>query len=182
MFWRGEAPLFTTIERAWRHWEIDRKMKRYGWTGQYVGDYDSYPSWVYTIGFLETLGQPEVTIFDITQADANIVLWAVCHGLQDGATRLLDGEMFRIEDEEVGTFRRVHPGRAYDDEFWLGLAGQRYVRRTGSIEGFDAFQLVLHDPAGRYPWDDGYDDSLLVRQPALWLSADGEGGAAASAA
>ena len=149
--------MFTALQRAWRHWEIDRKVRRYGFAGQYVGDYDSYPTWVYTIGFLENLGRPEVIIFDLPQAEAHWVLWTLYHGLQDGSQRLAEGAVFALEDQEVGTFRRVHPTRVYNHELWLGLAGQRRIRRTGSIEGFDAFQLVLHDPAGRYPWDDGYD-------------------------
>jgi hypothetical protein len=172
LFSTSEARLFTAIERAWRHWNVDRTIKRFGWTGQYVGDYESIPTWVYTIGFLETLSQPEVIIFDISQADANIVLWTLCHGLRDGTRRLVDGEKFIIDDEEVGIFRRLHSSRAYDHDFWLGLAGQRHIRRTGSIEGFEAFQLVLHDSGGHYPWDENYDASLLLRQPALWLQAE----------
>jgi hypothetical protein len=174
--------MLTAIERAWRHWQIDRTVRRCGFAVQYVGDYDSAPTWAYTIGFLETLGQPEVIAFDLRQADVHWVFWTLFGRLKDGSLTLADGEVLSVEAGEVGVLRRLHPTRLFDDDFWLGMAGQRHIRRTGGPDGFDAFQLVLHDPAGNYPWDEGYDTRLLERQPPLWLAQEEPSRLAADAA
>ena len=57
--------------------QLGRRIEEHGWTAVYVGDYSTAPTWTYTIGFDETLGQPEVIVFDIPQDSANALLWEV---------------------------------------------------------------------------------------------------------
>ena len=64
--------------------QLGRRIEEHGWTAVYVGDYSTAPTWTYTIGFDETLGQPEVIVFDIPQDSANALLWEVFTQIKEG--------------------------------------------------------------------------------------------------
>ncbi|WP_414693951.1 DUF4262 domain-containing protein [Phenylobacterium sp.] len=56
------------LERAYHRWHTKRRVRRHGWTAIYVGDYQSAPTWAYTIGFHASFGAPEVVVFDVPMA------------------------------------------------------------------------------------------------------------------
>ncbi|HEY0647891.1 MAG TPA: DUF4262 domain-containing protein [Phenylobacterium sp.] len=80
--------------------QLGRRIEEHGWTAVYVGDYSTAPTWTYTIGFDETLGQPEVIVFDIPQDSANALLWEVFAQIKDGRLILEDGKVWP-EGEEL---------------------------------------------------------------------------------
>ncbi|WP_293676149.1 DUF4262 domain-containing protein [uncultured Phenylobacterium sp.] len=163
------------LRRAWHERGIDRRVAKRGWTAIYVGDYRSAPTWVYTVGFDETLGQPEIVLFDATQMDANTLLWMAHEALRTGSLELRDGEAWALEDEVFGVWREVHASQIDTEDAWLGAAVNRRQRRTGRRDGLRAFQLVIPDDAHRYPWEDGYNEHLRHRQAALYLPAEDYG-------
>lgn len=154
---------------------LDDKIHQHGWTAIYVGDYHTAPTWTYTIGFEETLGKPEVIVFDVPQDAANALLWEVFTQLKDGRLVLEDGKVWPEGEEKPCAWRKVDPSQIVSEEGWFTLAMMRSLARTGMPFGFEAFQLVLSDNDGRLPWEDGYDERLRGLQPALYLPVEPDG-------
>ena len=148
-------------------------MQRHGWTAIYVGDYETIPSWAYTIGFHASLGAPEVVVFDVPIATANGLFHEIYNDLKSGQLSLRDNEPWRPgEVEHPLVWREVHPTRLYDgdpENPWLGLAEDFATILAPERGPISAFQLVLTDPDGRLPWEPGYDESLRPRQRELYL-------------
>ncbi len=161
----------------WRHGrDVDQRVRKHGWTAIYVGDYATAPTWTYTIGLEETLGQPELVVFDITQEDANAVLWSAYEELKQGTLVLQDGMRWPADETERPlVWRKVHPSQIEGRADWFALALMRRAARTGEMRGLQAFQLVLSDENGRLPWEEGYDERIRFRQPALYLPAQNYG-------
>jgi len=169
------------LKRALHRWDIDGRIRRRGWTGIYVGDYRHAPSWAYTIGLLVTLGAPEIIVFDLPKPVADALLGEVFRQLKDGELVIRDGETWGDGDKPAA-WRRVHPSQLANDEHpWLGLAETFDAILMVRPREFEAFQLVLSDGQGCFPWDAGYDERLRPLQPELYLpleEAPPEGGAA----
>ncbi len=161
--------MFERLRDAWELFDIDRRVRRHGWTAIYVGAYGDPPSWVYSVGFDELLDQPEIIVFDVTREAATDLLWEAYQQLKDGELRLDDGAVWTGFDGIAPIWRKVHPSQVSGAEGWLKLAARRRHKRTGQRFGPEAFQLVLPGPAGLFPWDDGYNEHLRHRQPALYL-------------
>lgn len=153
----------------WHRRDTRARIRRHGWTAIYVGDYRSAPTWVYTVGFDETLNQPEVVIFDLPRAAAAEVLWDIFTELKDKALVFEDGKVWRDSEGHPSVWRKVHPSQIDSDENWFGLAVGRRAEVTGQPFGLEVFQLVLSDGEGRLPWADGYDERLRPLQPELYL-------------
>lgn len=161
--------MFSRLTLAWVRFGLARRVSTHGWTGVYVGDYRTAPSWTYTLGFDETLDQPEIIIFDIPRDSANALLWEVYRQLKDGRLRLEDSALWSAGEEHPPMWRKVDPSQIAGAVGWLTMAARRRFDRTGKTFGLEAFQLVLPDPEGRFPWEDDYDEHLRRRQPALYL-------------
>ncbi len=158
--------IFGQLETWWHKRDLERRIRRYGWTAIYVGDYHSAPTWAYTVGLDESLNQPELIIFDTTLEIANALFWEAHDDLKSGALKIEDGLAWPPEWEQPGVWRKVHPEQV--DE-WLPLACMRQFDRTGRRGDLEAYQLVVADPQGNLPWQTGYDERLRERQPALYL-------------
>jgi hypothetical protein len=158
--------------RAYHRWDMKRRIRRFGWTGICVGDYESVPTWAYTIGFHASLGAPEIILFDAPMAYANGLFHEVYRQLKSGELTLEDGQPWRMEGLEAPlVWREVHVSRLYDndpEQPWLGVAEDFAAILAPEKGPITAFQLVLSDPAGHRPWDEGYDETLRPRQRALW--------------
>jgi hypothetical protein len=130
------------------------------WTAIYVGDYKQAPTWVYSVGFRSSLGQPEIIVFDLPRPVASRLVSVVHDELRDGRLILEDGREWASASTRC-VWRKVH-----DDHLgeWLTVA---FVPAM-LAGGLEAYQLVLSDAQGRLPWEDGYDERLRRLQPALW--------------
>jgi hypothetical protein len=172
MFQEGRA-MFDAIRRRYHHWDTARRIRRHGWTGIYVGDYQSAPSWAYTIGFQGALGAPEIILFDVPKESANALFHEAFRQLKFGELVLCDGEPWVLPGvEKPIVWRKVHASRLYDNDPenpWLGIAedmARILVPEKGPIA---AFQLVLSDGEGQLPWEPGYDERLRPLQRELYL-------------
>lgn len=172
--------MFTRLRAEWHMRNTERRIRKHGWTAIYVGDFRTAPTWVYTVGFDDTLNQPEIIAFDVSQADANVMLWQAFEELKAGDLVFEDGKVW-VEDEQARlVWRKVHPSQIDGADGWFAFAVERRRRRTGRAFGLEAFQLVLADQQRRLPWDDGYDERLRPLQPALWLPAGDAAGSPAA--
>jgi len=160
------------IQRWWHRRDLWRRVRKHGWTALYVGDYATPPAWAYSVGFDETLDQPEVIVFDVPQESANGLMWKTFRALKDGSLVLEDGKDWTDAPEGRCVWRKVDPSQIDGPDGWFSFASARRQVRTGRRFGLEGFQLVLCDEKGLMPWDDGYDERLRPRQPALWLPGD----------
>lgn len=163
----GAAGGMTPLDRlrlAWTKRRQARDIDRHGWTGVYVGDYHSAPSWGYSIGFDETLDLPEMIAFDLPKASANQLFWRSFEAQRTGELVIEDGLQAPFTDTRC-VWRKVHPDHAGE---WLTLACMRRFDRRGTRSGLEAWQFVLSDAEGRLPWEARYDERLRRLQPALW--------------
>ena len=167
--------MFEKLRREWHLRELEKRIRQHGWTAISVGDYESTPSWVYTLGFDETLGRPEVIFFDVPQELANGLLHKAFADLKSGALTPEDGEPWIIEGDRYGVWRKVHPSQIDGPDLWLAAAVNRREKRTGRRAGLEAFQLVVADENARLPWEPGYNERLRMKQPALYLPAQDYG-------
>jgi hypothetical protein len=167
--------MFTWLQRRLHLRDLDRRIRQNGWTAIYVGDYRTAPTWVYTLGFDETLDQPELVIFDIPQDVANGLLHKAFQDVKAGELVLQDGQSWIIDGQRFGVWRKVHPSQIDGPDLWLAAAVNRREARTGRRFGLEAFQLVVGDENGHMPWDTGYDERLRLRQPALYQPAEDYG-------
>jgi len=161
------------LQRAYHRWGITRRVRRFEWTAIYVGDYSSAPAWAYTIGFHASLGAPEVVVFDVPKGSADRIFQDIYNDLRTGKLVIRDGEPWRpAETEQPVVWRQVHESRLYDNDPenpWLGIA-ETFAAMSAPEKGpMRAFQLVLSDPSGRLPWEEGYDERLRPLQRELYL-------------
>jgi len=162
--------MFEKFRREWHLRDVDKRIQRHGWMAMYVGDYQASPCWAYSIGFEESLGQPEVIVFDVTQADASALLWWIYKSIESGELLPKDSEAWAPEGEVIGVWREVHPTQLNSADGWFAAAQERLERR-GAADALRAFQLVVRDGGEKFPWDEGYDERLRPKQPALYQPA-----------
>jgi hypothetical protein len=155
----SEMAWIDKLRSVWRR-RGPRRAEGRGWTAIYVGDYKQAPSWVYTVGFKASLGEPEIIVFDLPRPSASQLVSHVHDELRSGRLILLDGVEWAAASTRC-VWRKVHEDHLGE---WLTLA---FIPAMVA-GGMDAFQLVLSDAAGRLPWEDGYDERLRALQPALY--------------
>lgn len=162
--------MFDKLRREWHLRDIDKRVQKHGWTAMYVGDYEASPCWAYSVGFEENLGQPEVVVFDISEADGNSLFWWIYKSIESGELKPTEGETWGPEGEVIGVWREVHPSQINGPDGWFAGALERRERR-GATQPLRVFQLVVRDDAQKFPWEDGYNERLRTKQPALYLPA-----------
>jgi hypothetical protein len=146
---------------------LKRRVAERGWTIVHLDGSDGRgPTWAYTVGFWEFAGAPEIILFGHDELWSNGLLSQAAKQLQAGMT-LKDNTPWSLDGFE-GTWRRVDPTHVQGEE-WFNCA-RRYRRERTGGETFDAFQPVVPDGSGKYPWDDGFDEKLRPFQRELYLS------------
>jgi hypothetical protein len=114
------------------------------------------------------LGAPEIIVFDLPQNIANSLFHEIHRQLKAGELVIHEGDLWG--EDSRAAWREVHPTRLDDGEQpWLGLAQTFDVILTKAPREFEAFQLVLADPDGHFPWDAEYDERLRPLQRELYL-------------
>ena len=173
---RGEKLALSSIaERIWlarQMSRIDRDIRKFGWAiVPFQLPHDLAPRWLYTAGFEETLGHPEMIIFDTPPQVAFEEFGTAFESIVRDGQRLEDGVVWTEDEGPKAVVRAVHPERL--KRFgWLALAQERHLRKKGTLEGFRALQLVLADLEGRLPWDAGHNEDARKWQPELYTERD----------
>lgn len=121
------------------------------------------PAYGFTVGLWSTHRHPEVVSFGV---DDGSHAGTMHHMLDLLAERVVAGERFhdgeRVEDvieRYRCAVRAVHPARISE---YLDFAA-----RIHGGASFDCVQLVWPDAGGRFPWEEGFDRTLLRLQPLL---------------
>jgi hypothetical protein len=172
MFFRdhgGPVGPRSVAERIWlwrrMRW-VARDIAKDGWTVvPFQLSHDAAPRFFYTVGFSESLGQPEMIVCDTPFEQAAAEFNTAFEGLRSGELTLSDGQVWSEQGAVRCILRRVHPSQITS---WLGLAAERHRRMKGDAATLAAFQLVLPDKAGFLPWEPGYSEEARTWQPALY--------------
>jgi hypothetical protein len=129
--------------------------------------HDRAPRWFYTAGFHERLAHPEMIVFDVPAETALGAFQTAFDTLSGGGQALQDGMVWAQEGRVRTVLREAHV-ESLNRTGWLALAQERYRRKTGNLQGFRAFQIVLPDREGRLPWEPGHDEDARRLQPQLY--------------
>ena len=163
--------LVNRLRLAWYRLYFGRRIRRHGWAGVYVGNYNDPPTWAYTLGLDQTLDHPEIIVFDVKRKDGTFLLSHIFNELRAGRLVIEEGLAW-AEATSPSVWREVHPDHTGE---WLPLANFQRYWTTGRGDGVRAFQLVLSDSEGVLPWEPGYKEVSRQFQPALWLAPRGVG-------
>jgi len=163
--------IWQEIQRRHARWDIARRVRKHGWTGVYVypGDDADAIALSYSIGFWEAVDAPEVVMFGMTQEVTSGLLWKAFDDLQAGALTFVDSAIWELDWEGAPAmaWRAVHPSQIRREH--LNVAIWYRERQGFSRYGLKAYQLVVADTAGKFPWEEGYDTDYRPRQPELYL-------------
>ncbi|HZZ67523.1 MAG TPA: DUF4262 domain-containing protein, partial [Phenylobacterium sp.] len=163
-----EARMFSSLQSWLYKRSFERKIRQHGWTAIEVGDGRSGPVWAYTVGMGASSGGPELIVFGQPMSIANGLFWEAHRQFKTGNLVLRDGEVWRDLAGFDCAWRKVHPSQISTDVDWLLAAIARHHRITGSPEGLEAFQIFVPDEAGKYPWEEGFDEGFRRYQEELY--------------
>jgi Domain of unknown function (DUF4262) len=145
--------------------ELVERVREHGWqTTSVLGGEE--PAFSYTTGFWFTLERPELIVFDFPPQLAHDVFGQTMRELRSGRELPMRVPLSGIlAGEDVYLFP---VSRAAADQY---LLSSRWFYKGSE---FPTAQLVWSDQQGRFPWQEGFDEALAIRQPDLselgWLS------------
>jgi hypothetical protein len=129
---------------------------------------DESSGFSYSIGFWETVNQPEVIVFGLPQDVQHFMINETLRKCRDGF-ELGDGVLVDdlLEGHSV-IARSVHPSRMVPEYFNSAI----WYRRHRGAEGLpSAVQLVWPGAGDRlFPWDDNCSEIVRDLQPPLYLA------------
>ena len=137
-------------------------VAKYRWHVVKVMEDSQGPAFAYSVGLYQTFKHPEIIVVglppDWMHQIANNAGFAIRGGarFEDGVR---SGEI--LEKSEV-TFREVLRAHYHD---YLGIALWFYKKHH-----FPTLQCLWPDRDGRFPWDEGYSDSLKGLQTLLYAA------------
>ncbi len=157
--------------RAWldqRAAQLTATVRRYGWFIQYVGGTacstpgcdcppGEGPPFAYTIG-LFGLGHPELLIFGALPETAADVLNELGERIRSGES-LLPGRLITFADWP----HRIIPEEVPNPGEIVFGANDYYARPDD--HSVPVLQLSYDDPAGRFPWEEGYAAPEMQPRP-----------------
>jgi hypothetical protein len=150
---------------------IHGAIERCGFFTMAVMSTPTWPSWAYTIGFLE-IGHPELVVVGLSQESAHgFITWAH-HEAAAGRPLEIGRRHRRAMPTKSGVeldFTMVDvPDLQWEDPSDLTLFMRGYYAAKGGYPCEPRVcQLVWPDFEGRLPWDPGFDESLRKYQPLL---------------
>lgn len=140
---------------------VIRDVNTVGWHVACVEPAGGHHGWAFSVGFVQTFGHPEVTIFGLPSDVHRALLDAIGQQLRAGRT-FPDGHVdASLAPPYPCVFRAVHVG-------WHAVVLPSASWFYGGRE-FTAVQLFWPDRTQRLPWDTGFDPGLAGFQPLLFL-------------
>ena len=144
--------------------KIEWMIETHGWAMEPVAartDVDPpFAGYVYTIGYPEAFGFPEVVIFGLTPSAARGLFVMIADMLRGGTEIPLGVELMGLFDNEL---RTVFAPLASDTV--AALLGTAVAWRKGAP--FQAVQLLWPDRNGFLPTEAGFDRRMVLAQPVV---------------
>lgn len=139
-------------------------IDKFGFTVLMLEATDYLPSFAYTVGLWKNFKHPEIISFGLSVQNLKTLLNSV--------------------GEWVKTGKVMEPNKTYDDFFNKGKSefvevDERnvgdyfgYAMELYNYEKFPVLQLVWTDRNNQFPWESGFEEEFLYRQPLLDRNAD----------
>lgn len=132
-------------------------MREFGWLCQGVFDPESSDVFTYTVGISEKFNHPEVFVVGVGSPEVmTALLNAVGRQIAEGRTFLQPG-YFELPPF-TGTFA---VGPVLDEKTVAPHAG---IGTEILNRSFEAVQLYIADPNGKFPWEEGVDNGFSNAQ------------------
>lgn len=143
-------------------------IRDFGWHGEWVAGADGEPPFVYSVGFIETLGAPEFIVFGLRLELMHDMLWSVFHRLKAGAEAGGEAVWPEVIPGFAAVSRPVHSTQLPRGHF--GRAALQHVRRGHDLASFRGVQLFWPSRIEHlYPWQEGCPEEVIALQPRLDL-------------
>ena len=134
-------------------------IERYGWHVIKVLEDEKGPGFAYSIGLFHRYAHPEILVIGLRLDSMHGIINGIGEQIKTGE-RFVDGtEYSDILRGYDCAFRNVDR-KFYKD--YLGCALGFY--EDGN---FPVLQCVWPDKQSKFPWDDGFHETLALRQPVL---------------
>lgn len=147
--------------------KIDWMIEEHGWAMEPVAPRtDTDPplaGYVYTIGFPQAFGFPEVVLFGLQPVAARGLFDLVVDLLRGGTEIPLGVELTGLLDNDLRCVFAPVDREEWDELFATAIAWHRG-------EPFDVVQLLWPDRNGFLPMEAGFDRRLRLAQPVIGLT------------
>ncbi|MGP1353712.1 MAG: DUF4262 domain-containing protein [Parasphingopyxis sp.] len=133
-------------------------------------EHGTYPDFSYSIGFPETVSQPEVIVFGLKPELMHYMINDVHRQCSNGL-ELQDGiEVGDLVEDHDCKLRFVHDKASIREHFSFAIWYHRSQRKERMTE---AYQIVWPGAKqGLFPWEEGCDTDVIDAQPALYAVGD----------
>jgi hypothetical protein len=139
-------------------------IEKYGLTVIMIEGTDYLPSFAYSIGLWKKFGHPELISFGLTTKTLHAIINLAADIVKSGQklqTEKIYTDFFETGKSEFITVDKRNI-RAY-----FGYAIDFY-----NSADLPALQLVWTDRHDKFPWDNGFEEEFIYRQPLLDRNAD----------
>lgn len=122
------------------------------------------PAFAYSIGLWETYGHPEIICFGLPKDIGHKIINDVAEIIKQGNKIEVNKNYSEVFKDSKATFLEVDT-RNIEDYFGLALDYYKHKR-------FRALQLIWTDRNDKFPWEEGFEEKFLYKQPLLDRNAD----------
>ncbi len=143
---------------------IINNIKTIGWSVVMIEATPYFPSFAYTIGLWKNYKHPEIIAFGLSVKTLHSVLNIAGENIKNGKSYLVNTVYSDFFDEGSSQLISVD-ARSIQDYFG-------YAIWFNNGPGFPALQLVWPDRNNKLPWQNGFDEAFIDRQPLLDRNAD----------
>jgi hypothetical protein len=134
-------------------------IRQFGWTVVLIEATAYLPAFGYTIGLQETFGHPEIIAFGLSTETLHRILNTAGELVREGQI-IAAGPPY--SDFFTGGKAVFLPVDSRNTADYFGYAMEFYGTRE-----IPALQLVWTDRNHRFPWEDGFEEEFVFRQPLL---------------
>jgi len=139
-------------------------VKKFGWTVNLIEATEYLPSFAYTVGLWKNYNHSELIAFGLTTKTLHAILNIGGELVKDGVTLKVSCDYDNFFESGQVQLLQVDQ-RNLKDYFGYAI----WFNQTSD---FPALQLVWTDRNNKYPWDNGFEEEFIYRQPMLDRNAD----------
>jgi hypothetical protein len=135
-----------------------------GWSVVMIEATEYLPSFAYTIGLWKNYSHPEIIIFGLSVKTFHTVLNIAGEDIKNGKRYTTDtqySDFFEEGNSQIITVDQRNIKDYFGYAIWFNNGAE-----------FPAQQLVWTDRNNKFPWQEGYEDEFIYRQPLLDRNAD----------
>lgn len=138
---------------------VQTSIKKHGWCCMGVFAEEGSPAFSYSIGF-NLLNHPEIIVCGLPNETAHELMSEVYRRIKKGTMTIKDGDTFDDLANMPLHFIKISESAKQK----MMLLTNKYYNHWD----FDALQMIWPDPAGRFPWNERFDQEYSAAQLLLY--------------